>query len=227
LDQPAAHAAGLSAGLVKVAAVPADSGTCGELAELVLPGVDSLEDGMLFAASSTGGSDVNIVGVAPKERHRLVLAIREDSENTAEAWRRRTSRVQFLYVPFDAAPGRRAHCRCGRLERKAVRGFHRRAHWHGTYEITIPGKIGTGGTLLLQVGCGIRRRCPMDRVPSSRTRSVTGSSWSSPGKTTSDTAADLADASFMWHGWTSRRRSRHRTDRACGGRWSPFRARAW
>lgn len=82
---PNAHAAGLSAGLVKWLQYPADSGVYGGLAELRLPGVNALEDGMLFATSADGSSDVNIVGVAPKDDGSgWLVTVREDSATDAE-----------------------------------------------------------------------------------------------------------------------------------------------
>ena len=61
------HAAGLTPGLIKWTEFPAGAGTYGGLAHLVLPGVNSLEDGMLFTSSSDGAIDVNVVGVVPNE----------------------------------------------------------------------------------------------------------------------------------------------------------------
>ena len=60
---------------------------------------------MLFATSSNGNSDVNIVGVLPKaDGAGWLVTIREDSETTAEVLAADAqSQFQFVYVPFNAS----------------------------------------------------------------------------------------------------------------------------
>ncbi|MCX8107244.1 MAG: hypothetical protein N3G20_00405 [Verrucomicrobiae bacterium] len=149
-----AHAAGLTAGMVKWIEYPAGSRTYGGLAELRLPGVNTLEDGMLFTTSSDGASDVNIVGVAPKsDGPAWIITIREDWATDAETLAASNqSEFQFVYIPFNAKRliGGYVNGNDG-SKRKAVGDFTVRKTGVGTYELTIPGKTGIDGTLLLQV----------------------------------------------------------------------------
>lgn len=197
---PRAHAAGLSAGLLKWLDYPAGTGLYVGRGELTLPGVDALEDGMVFATSADGGSDVNIVGVAPKDDGRgWLVTIREDAavdaETLAEAGQ---SEFQFVYVPFDAQRLVGGHIvGTDGSKRKAVGEFTITRTGAGTYELTIPGKTGSDGTLLLQVA---------DLEPGTfeplASRAFLSYEFQDgrfviqSRKTTSDTEAALADASF-------------------------------
>lgn len=151
---PNAHAAGLTAGLVKWIEYPAGWATYGGLAELVLPGVNSLEDGMVFATSADGASDVNIVGVAPKDAGLgWSVTIREDSaldaETLADAGQ---SEFRFVYVPFTAKNLNGGYINgADGAKRKAVGDFTVVRTGTGVYEFAVPGKTGADGTLLLQV----------------------------------------------------------------------------
>ena len=101
--RPTAHSTGLTPGMVKWLDYPTGSGIYGGLAALTLPGVNSRTNGMLFATSSDGSSDVNIVGVAPKEDGTgWLISIREDSEVGAEVLSETPgqSEFQFVYIPY-------------------------------------------------------------------------------------------------------------------------------
>lgn len=194
------HAAGLAASIVQWPQFPPDSGAYGGLANLALPGVNALNDGMLFATSSDGGSDVNIVGVAPKEDGSgWIITVREDSATDAETLADPgQSEFQFVYIPFNAANLVGGHVvGADGSKRKASGNFEVRRTATGTYEITIPGKSGANGTLLLQAADSE----PDTSVPLA-TRAflsyefVDGKFIVQSRKTTSDDTADLADANF-------------------------------
>jgi hypothetical protein len=150
---PEAHAPGLTAGLIRWPEFPPLSGLYGGNAEVRLPGVNALEDGMLFVTSSDGSSDVNIVGVAPMENGAgWLVSIREDSEvyndildNDGQ------SKFQFVYVPFNAERliGGAIIGATGE-KRKAAGDFTIARTGTGTYELTLPGKTASDGALLLQ-----------------------------------------------------------------------------
>ena len=91
------------AGLIRWLEYPEGGGVFGGLARLALPGVNSLEDGMLFTTSSDGGSDINIVGVAPVEDGTAwLVTVREDSATDAETLADAGQSEFEFYVPFDA-----------------------------------------------------------------------------------------------------------------------------
>jgi len=195
-----AHAVGLTAGMIKWTQFPPDSGTYGGLADLVLPGVNSLEDGMIFATSSDGGSDVNIVGVVPRENGAgWTVTIREDSETSAEALAAGAqSEFQFVYIPFNAQRLTGGHIvGSDGSKRKATGTFTVGRTGTGTYEITIPGKTGSNGALLLQVAdAETGTSVTMASRAFASYEFKDGKFIVQTRKTVSDTAADLADASF-------------------------------
>lgn len=195
-----AHASGLSAGLVKWIEYPAGSMTYGGLAELRLPGVNALEDGMLFATSSDGASDVNIVGVAPKnDGSAWIVTIREDSATDAETLAAAgQSEFQFVYIPFSAQRLIGGHILgADGSKRKAVGDFTITRTGVGTYEMTVPGKTGADGTLLLQVA-----DFEPDTSPQLASRAFLSYEYKNgkfviqSRKTTSDTNAELFDSNF-------------------------------
>src|SRR5688572_15788558 len=104
---PGEHAAGLVASLMKWSDFPAGSGTYGGLGVFRLPGVNAVTNGMLFTTSSHGGSDVNIVGVAPTNEASggsgWLVTIREDSALTAEEVANTGQyQFEFVYIPYNA-----------------------------------------------------------------------------------------------------------------------------
>lgn len=195
-----AHATGLTAGMIRWPQYPAESGTYGGLADIVLPGINALEDGMLFATSTDGGSDVNIVGVAPKDDGAgWTVTVREDSETTPETLAAGSqSEFHFLYVPFNAQNLVGGHIvGADGSKRKAVGNFTVARTGTGTYEITIPGKTGANGTLLLQVAdIETGTAVPLASRAFLSYEFSNGKFLVQSRKTTSETTADLADASF-------------------------------
>lgn len=197
---PSAHAAGITAGMIKWLQFPAESGTYGGLAELVLPGVHSLDDGMIFATSSDGASDVNVVGVLPKsDGTGWTLTIREDSETGPETLAAAgQSEFQFVYVPFNSQRLVGGHIvGTDGSKRKAVGNFSVTRTATGTYEVTIPGKTGSDGTLLLQVAdAEAGTSVPLASRAFLSCEFKNGKFVVQSRKTTSDSVADLADANF-------------------------------
>ena len=196
---PNAHSAGITAGMIQWQ-ISSISGTYGGLATVTLPGVDSLEDGMIFATSTDGGSDVNIVGVLPSPGGtNWIVTIREDSETTADTLAvDGQSEFQFVYVPFNAQRLVGGHIvGTTGAKRKAAGDFTVVRTAVGTYELTIPGKTGTDGALLLQVAD--QETGTTDTLASRAFLSYQYSGGKfviQSRKTTSETTADLADASF-------------------------------
>jgi hypothetical protein len=194
-----AHSAGITASMVKWP-LSSTTGTYGGLAELRLPGINTLEDGMIFTTSSDGSSDVNIVGVLPKDDGSAwVVTIREDSETTAETLASDSqSEFQFVYVPFNATGliGGHINGTTG-AKRKSAGDFTVTRTGTGTYELTIPGKTGADGALVLQVADA--EAGTVDLLASRAFLSYQyqgGKFVIQSRKTTTDTTASLADASF-------------------------------
>lgn len=194
------HAAGLSAGLIRWTEFPLGGATYGGLAELRLPGVNALEDGMIFATSSDGGSDVNIVGVVPNESgNGWIVTIREDSATDSETLAvAGQSEFQFVYVPFNAERLIGGHIvGSNGSKRKAAGEFTVARTATGTYEVTIPGKAAADGTLLLQVADSESgTSVPMASRAFLSYEFRNGKFVVQARQTTSDTTADLVDANF-------------------------------
>jgi len=151
------HSAGLVPRLMKWEQFPPGSGTYGGLGLLRLPGIDAMTNGMIFATSSHGNSDVNIVGVAPTNETSgasgWIVTIREDSALTGEEVATAGQyQFEFVYVPYTAQNLIGGYI--NGLEGTPIQSAGTFSIVHtgvGGYELTIPGKRGTNGTLLLQV----------------------------------------------------------------------------
>ena len=125
--------------------------------------------------------------------------LREDSALDAETLAAADqSEFQFVYVPFDAQNLVGGHIvGTDGSKRKAVGDFTVVRTGTGVYELVVPGTTGANGTLLLQVA----DLEPETFVPlASRAflsyAFVNGKFVIQSRKTTTDTEADLADASF-------------------------------
>jgi len=199
-SSPEAHATGLTAGLVRWPGFPEGSGSFGGRAELILPGVNAVEAGMIFATSSDGGSDVNLVGVVPKEDGSgWLVTVREDSAADAETLvPEGQSEFQFVYVPFDSARLVGGHIvGSSGAKRKAVGDFAVTRTGTGVYELTLPGKTGADGLLLLQVAdLEAGTSVPLASRAFLSYEYLNGKFVIQSRKTTGDTTADLADANF-------------------------------
>lgn len=201
------HAAGLTAGLMTWSIPPLDA-NYGGLGMLRLPGVNAETNGMLFTTSSHGNSDVNIVGVAPTTDSGTgdsgwIITIREDSALTAdEVAGAGQFQFQFVYVPFNAQNligGRIDGATGGSLN--SAGAFTMARTGTGTYELTVPGKAGTNGTLLLQVAdleAGASVPMASRAFLSYQYNSGTGKFVIQCRKATSDSVSDLVDANFYF-----------------------------
>ncbi len=197
---PDAHAAGLAPGVVQWREFPEGSFLYGGVAEVRLPGVNTLEDGMLFATSADGGSDVNIVGVAPREDgSSWIITIREHTATDAETLvGADQSEFQFVYVPFDAPGLVGGHIQGNGTPRVERGEFTVSRTGTGVYEITIPGKTGESGALILQAA-------DMEQGTSEplATRAFLSYEFADgrfvvQSQKVSDNGADLADAAFYF-----------------------------
>lgn len=202
------HAAGLSAGLMTWSDFPPSSGAYGGLGQLRLPGVNAETGGMLFTTSSHGNSDVNIVGVAPTNdpgtgSSGWIITVREDSALTGEEVATPGQfQFQFVYVPYNSQ-----NLIGGHVNGTTGANIHSAGTFTlartgtGTYELTIPGKAGTNGTLLLQVADfepGTSVPMASRAFLSYQYNPVSGKFVIQSRKATSDTVSDLADANFYF-----------------------------
>ncbi len=155
-NAPGEHAAGLVPGLMTWA-IPPNGSSFGGLGTLRLPGLDAVTNGMIFTTSSQGNSDVNIVGVAPTNDPTSgsgwIVTVREDSALTGEEVAPGGQhQFEFVYVPYNAQ-----NLIGGYIDGEFGSAVHSAGTFTltrtsvGTYELTIPGKTGSSGTLLLQV----------------------------------------------------------------------------
>lgn len=198
------HQAGLSAQLMTWAIAPT-SASYGGLGLLRLPGINAVNDGMLFTTSSHGNSDVNIVGVAPVLDEATGasgwnIAIREDSAVAKDEVAVSQSQFEFVYVPYNAKNliGGRIEGTTGN-KLNAAGTFTLARTGVGSYEMTIPGKTASSGTLLLQVADfeeGTDVPMASKAFLSYEFNPASGKFVIQSRKTTSDTMADLTDANF-------------------------------
>lgn len=202
------HAAGLSAGLMTWSEYPEFSGVYGGLGQLRLPGVNALTGGLLFATSSHGNSDVNIVGVAPTNdpgtgSSGWIVTVREDSAlGGDEVATPGQYQFEFVYIPYTAQNligGYIAGATGAKLGSSGTFTLARTAA--GVYELSVPGKKGADGTLLLQVADFE----PETSVPmasraflSYEYNAVTGKFVIQCRKAMSDEVSDLVDANFYF-----------------------------
>jgi hypothetical protein len=203
-DDKDQHAAGLSAGIMTWAIAPT-AAAYGGLGMLRLPGINATTDGMLFTTSSQGNSDVNIVGVAPVLDEATGasgwnIAVREDSAVAKDEVSPSQSQFEFVYVPYNAKNliGGQIEGTTG-IKSKSAGTFTVVRTGTGTYEMSVPGKTASSGTLLLQVADfeeGTDVPMASKAFLSYEFNSTSGKFVIQSRKTTSDTVADLADASF-------------------------------
>lgn len=204
------HSAGLSAGIMTwfvPPSPPGDGVTYGGLGLLRLPGVDAETNGMLFATSSQGNSDVNIVGVAPTNdvatgASGWIITVREDSALTSDEAAVGQSQFEFVYIPYTAQSliGGYINGSTGGSIRSAG-SFTMARTGTGTYELTVAGKSGTNGTLLLQVAdfeAGASTLMASRAFLSYQYNPGTGRFVIQCRRATTDTVSSLADANFYF-----------------------------
>jgi hypothetical protein len=154
---PSSHSTGLSESVLK--GLDLGSGVYGGSVVVDLPGVNSLTDGMLFTTSSQGNSDLDITAAAPKADGKgWVVSIREDFETdplvlatSSPVSGGNESMFQFVYIPYSAGNLIGGHINGTTGAKINSRGnFTVARTGTGAYELTIPGKAGTNGVLLLE-----------------------------------------------------------------------------
>ncbi len=130
-------------------------GFLGGLASVSLPGVNSLESGMLFTLSNHEGNDNRgaITAAAPKaDGSGWLVAIRQDDDiyDPSDLQAEGRAQFQFMYVPFTA------HKLVGGYVRGSTGVSIQKAGTYtlsrlaaGRYGLTIPGKTKSSGMLLL------------------------------------------------------------------------------
>lgn len=203
------HSAGLTPGLMTWSippSPPGDGATYGGLGQLRLPGVNAETSGMLFTTSSHGNSDVNIVGVAPINDlgtgdSGWLVTVREDSALTGdEVASGGQFQFEFVYVPYNAQNLIGGYINGSTGAKIQSAGTYAVARTStGTYELSIPGKTGTSGTLVLQVAdleAGTTLPMASRAFLSYQYNSGTGKFIIQSRKATTDTVSDLADANF-------------------------------
>ena len=147
-ENPNAHSPGLESSVVSW---PSVGGVVGGTAILSLPGVNSLSDGMVFATSTQGASDVKIVSAAPKaDGSSWVVSVRKASESDPAVLAQGLAQFQFVYVPYSAAKLMGGYISASGGTIKGQGAFTVSHNGTGTYSLTLPGKTGTNGVLLLQ-----------------------------------------------------------------------------
>jgi hypothetical protein len=130
----------------------------GGLGQLVLPNVDAYADGMLFTISNDDESDNEgqIVGAAPFDDgiHRgWNIAIRQDDGDYDPTSYSQASRSEFgfVYIPYTAGNLVGGYIQGATGNKLQGAGtFAVKRLDAGRYELTIPGKTGTDGMLILQ-----------------------------------------------------------------------------
>ena len=133
-------------------------GTYGGLGRLTLPDVNSLTDGMLFTTSTDDQSDNEgqVVTASPIDDDLgagWVIAMRQDDTNYDPASYSVAERSEFgfVYIPYTAGKLIGGYIRgADGVQLAGPSGFTIRRLAAGRYEVTIPGKTGTSGMLLLQ-----------------------------------------------------------------------------
>ena len=139
---------------------PPNSGYFTGLATLSLPGVNSVNDGMLF----TTGNDENNSTRGPSASNAALtdgsgwyVAVRDMETSKADPTIYATggggdagSSFSFLYVPYNADNLVGGHIATNGTKIKGAGNFSITHLSTGRYALTIPGKTGTNGVLLLQ-----------------------------------------------------------------------------
>jgi len=143
-----AHSPGLSTNIVTWTGT---NGTPGGSAVLSLPGVNSANDGMIFATSTQGGSDVKIISLAAKpDGSGWVVNSRRASESDPSVLDPADSQFQFIYIPYHSSNLIGGYVSSNGAPIKSAGNFTISRTAAGTYSLDIPGKVGTNGVLLLQ-----------------------------------------------------------------------------
>ena len=211
---PNAHSAGITAEMVDWLEYPVGTFGYGGLAHVRLPIYNPNDAGgvsapaswrfMLFAVSSDGSSDVNVVGVAPDEfGPGWRVAIREDSVTDATTLAAADqSEFQFVLVPYSSPGLIGGHIEgSDGTEIRSEGEFTVTRSAAGTYELNIPGKTAANGTLILQaadVEPGTNPELPTRAFLSAEFDQASGNFIVEARVTSSDTATQLRDTDFYF-----------------------------
>lgn len=141
------HSAGLDTNIVSW---PGEVGAQSGSSVLTLPDVTT-EDGMIFATSTQGGSDVKIVSVAPQTNgSSWIVTARSAASSDPSVTATNNAQYQFVYIPYNASNLIGGYVNPNGSVTKSSGQFNITRASAGTYNLTIPGKTGTNGVLLLQ-----------------------------------------------------------------------------
>jgi hypothetical protein len=130
------------------------------LAVLSLPGVNSLNDGMLFTigndeAGSTRGPSANNAALPDGSGWYVAVRDLETSKDDPTIYATgsgpdATASFSFVYVPYNADNLTGGHIRTNGTVARSAGAFTMTHLSTGRYALTIPGKTGSNGVLLLQ-----------------------------------------------------------------------------
>ena len=128
------------------------------LAQLTLPGVNSKTDGMLFTLGNQEGNGdrgPSAQNAALNDGSGWYVAVRDIEDSKLDPTSYATgnhadSAFSFLYVPYNANNLIGGHIAANGSKIKSAGNFTVQHITNGIYAITIPGKTGTNGVLMLQ-----------------------------------------------------------------------------
>lgn len=108
-------------------------------------------DGMLFATSTQGGSDVKVVSAAPRaDGTGWVVSAHRAAEPDPAVVASGSAQFQFVYIPYAASKLTGGHAKADGALAHSAGNLTLNRTGAGTYSLAIPGKTGTRGALLLQ-----------------------------------------------------------------------------
>jgi hypothetical protein len=167
-------------------------------AVLTLPNITTT-NGAVFATSSDGASDVNIVTVSPSlGGDSWFIGVREDSAtDPGVVSSSGQAEFQFVYFPYDAINGVVGRVKGDTGERiEGTSNFSVTRTATGKYEVTVPGKTAATGVLLLQ-NCDFRSDSglPDNNFLSYQFNSTSGK-FEIQARHTTAAGADLEDTDF-------------------------------
>ncbi len=127
----------------------------GGIATLTIPGVHALNDGMVFTISTDDSTDnrgafITAAPMADGSAWNIAVRIDDDDYSPTSYATGEQSDFAFLYVPYTAVNLVGGHIKGTGTKAKGAGDFSVRRLAAGRYELTIPGKTGVDGMILLQ-----------------------------------------------------------------------------